>query len=158
MRWKSAPHLTLHELAEPYKMIFIKSWFQSIKAFSWLVKTLKIPGRAAKGQRGWFCQLPLVRAGFGYLWGPGEARTFQMGGWTKYNNDKNQCSYVKEKECLRRRPAWGTLLCAETSLSTVLLLASHPTLFHPHALHRHLLCVCRNVALTEGILAKLNGT
>lgn len=102
------PHLTLHELAEPYKMIFIKSWFQSIKAFSWLVKTLKIPGRTAKGQRGWFCQLPLVRAGFGYLWGPGEARTFQMGGWTKYNNDKNQSNYVKGKECLRWRAAWGT--------------------------------------------------
>lgn len=108
MRWKSAPHLTLHELAEPYKMIFIKSWFQSIKAFSWLVKTLKIPGRTAKGQWGWFCQLPLVGAGFGYLWGLGEARTFQMGGWTKYNNDKNQCSYVKGKECLCWRAAWGT--------------------------------------------------
>lgn len=108
MRWKSAPHLTLHELAEPYKMIFIKSWLQSIKAFSWLVKTLKIPGRTAKGQWGWFCQLPLVRAGFGYLWGPGEARTFQMGGWTKYNNDKNQCSYVKGKECLCWRAARGT--------------------------------------------------
>lgn len=155
MRWKSAPHLTLHELAEPYKMIFIKSWFQSIKAFSWLVKTLKIPGRTAKGQRGWFCQLPLVRAGFGYLQGPREARTFQMGGWTKYNNDNNQCSYVKGKECLWWRSAWGTLLYAGTSPSAVLSVASQPK---PCVLCGNLLCLLTCGFCWREILANFNGT
>lgn len=41
------------------------------------------------------------------------------------------------KGCMRH-----TLLCAETSLSTVLLVASHPAPFHLHALHKHVLCVC----------------
>lgn len=146
MRWKSAPHLTLHELAEPYKVIFIKSWFQSIKAFSWLVKTLKIPGRTAKGQWGWFCQLPLVRAGFGYLWGPGEARFSR---WAAKPNK----TMIKINEVMCREKnacAWSTSLCWNIPQHGAALGTPPPAVSSP--------CVCQTVPFAGGILAWFNGS